>query len=544
MHEIELKFLVPEARLKGLIRQAKVKSSQDIHMAAHYFDTPKQTLAKAGIGLRIRKEGDTWVQTIKAGGDGIAARLEHNAGLDNEHIQTMLDNDSLMPDLSIYKETSIAPVLADFKLKKLTKALTRQYVTNVQRTTRLLEDGSKDDGSENNNSIEMAYDSGELIHGNDDSQRQAIQEIEFELVSGDLEFLFATAKIWCKRYKLCLSTVTKAERGGLLIKRQDYSPAVKADLQLLNVNKDSSISAFIRATVHNCLLQILPNSSAIVAGSEDNGHLLQLRIGLRRLTVALDTFNKFSEQLNPEWQPILKQTAALLDDYRELAYLASHIEPTLEQHGAPSIDWTADVKQIKVTPINAVGANDFQLTLLELIAFTMSDASTESQADKLAIDKLAKILSKKYMKLLKAEQNFDDWSYNNSDCDDWGCDDRETESSKIVNLRNDDSNHSCSIGSILQKTHSHLKDLCYISEFAAPLYAKKKSKRWFKNLAKAQKSLGQYYDHLQYQQRYQQKAATDANALYGAGWFTVTLKNDYKRCQKDLNRIQDNAAFW
>ena len=61
MQEIELKFLVPQARLKGLMRQAKVKSSQTTMMSAHYFDTPKQELAKSGIGLRIRLEGDEWV---------------------------------------------------------------------------------------------------------------------------------------------------------------------------------------------------------------------------------------------------------------------------------------------------------------------------------------------------------------------------------------------------------------------------------------------------------------------------------------------------
>ena len=90
MQEIELKFLVPQARLKGLMRQAKVKSSQTTMMSAHYFDTPKQELAKSGIGLRIRLEGDEWVQTIKAG-DGIATRLEHNMTLDNELVQTMQD---------------------------------------------------------------------------------------------------------------------------------------------------------------------------------------------------------------------------------------------------------------------------------------------------------------------------------------------------------------------------------------------------------------------------------------------------------------------
>jgi triphosphatase len=180
MQEIELKFLIPQARLKGLMRQARVKSSQLTHMAAHYYDTSEQDLAQAGIGLRIRQEGDVWVQTIKAGGDGIAARLEHNTILDNEHVQAMLDTNELMPDLTLYKDTAIAPALADFKLKKLAKKLTRQYLTDVARTTRLLiEDSNEENSSKERSTIEVAYDLGQIIHGSDDSQCQDIHEIEF-----------------------------------------------------------------------------------------------------------------------------------------------------------------------------------------------------------------------------------------------------------------------------------------------------------------------------------------------------------------------------
>jgi inorganic triphosphatase YgiF len=121
----------------------------------------------------------------------------------------------------------------------------------------------------------MAYDYGEIIHGTDDTQRDAIQEVEFELIAGELDFLFTTAKTWCQRHKLCLSTVTKAERGGLLIKGQNYSSASAADLSTLSINKKITMPAFLRAVVHNCLLQILPNSSAIVAGSKDDSHLLK-----------------------------------------------------------------------------------------------------------------------------------------------------------------------------------------------------------------------------------------------------------------------------
>ncbi|WP_201502679.1 CYTH and CHAD domain-containing protein [Psychrobacter cibarius] len=560
MQEIELKFLVPESRLKGLMRQARVKSSEVTQLAAHYYDTPDQQLAEAGIGLRIRKEGDAWVQTVKAGGDGIAARLEHNAVLDNEQVQAMLDNNTLMPDLTIYKNTSVTPALAEFKLKKLAKNLTQLYVTDVERTTRLLVDEGDDEVI---NHIEMAYDYGEIIHGNDETQRAAIQEIEFELVSGDIDFLFATAKTWCKRYKLCLSTVTKAERGGLLITGQLHSPAVRADLNQLNIDKKISMPAFVRAAVHNCLLQILPNSSAIVAGSEEDEHILQLHIGITRLQAALQTFASYSDEINPDWLPILKQTATLLDEYRELAHLASHIEPNLQQHGAPTVNWATDMDALKITPKDAVSANDFQLTLLELIAFTMSDPSLEPQADQLAVDKLAKTLSKQQAKLGKAVQELQskkdvgsdniniesndlkDDDLQSVDLDDSDLENVDSKSDDIENIDLDDNNAE-------HELHEQLTTLLYISEFATPLLdkkkskkkkAKKESKRWLKYLAKAQKTLNKYHNHKMYQQRYQLKSETDSNALYGAGWFAAMLTRDHKRTEKRLAKVTDSSVF-
>lgn len=539
MQEIELKFLVPESRLKGLLRQAQIKSSEVTQLAAHYYDTPDQQLAQAGIGLRIRQEGDAWVQTIKAGGDGIAARLEHNAVLDNKQVQAMLDSNTLMPDLSIYKNTSVAPALAEFNLKKLAKKLVRLYVTDVERTTRLLVDDSDD---ESNNHIEMAYDYGEIIHGNDETYRTAIQEIEFELISGDIDFLFATAKTWCKRYKLCLSTVTKAERGGLLITEQNHSPAVGADLNQLTVNKNSSMPAFIRAAVHNCLLQILPNSSAIVEGSNDDEHTLQLYIGTTRLQAALQVFASYSDEINPDWLPILKQTAALLSEYRELTYLASRIEPDLQQQGAPIVDWTTEIDALKMTPKDAVSTNDFQLILLELIAFTMSDPSLEPQADKPVIDKLTKTLSKQYAKLGKTAQmlqskegaDFDSITIENNDL-------------KNGDLKNTDINDHNS-EQAMDELHQQLTALLYICEFAAPLLDKKKSKkktkRWLKRLVKAERALHQYRNHITYQQCYQLKSETDSNALYGAGWFAAMLTRDRKRSEKRLAKVIDSSIFW
>lgn len=564
MQEIELKFLVPESRLKGLMRQANIKSSQLTQLAAHYYDTPDQQLAKAGIGLRIRQEGDAWVQTIKAGGDGIAARLEHNAVLDNKQVQAMLDTNTLMPDLNIYQDSPIASALEPFKLTKLAKTLTRLYVTDVKRITRLLTDNSDKDSS---NQIEMAYDCGAIIHGNDDTQRDSIQEIEFELISGDVDFLFTTAKNWCQRHKLCLSTVTKAERGGLLITGQQHSRAVSANLSDLTDDKDSSRPAFIRAVVHNCLLQILPNSSAIVAGSTDNEHVLQLHNGIQRLLTALKLFKGFSDELNPDWAIILKQTATLLADYRKFAYLASHIEPYLQAHEAPSVDWSAEIEAAKITPIDAVRANDLQLTLLELIAFTMSDPNLEPQADKRAAHKLRKILDKRDKKLLKAERKLDEAMNAKADSTDLDSASLEGVNLKGVNLesREPQSLQAQDIDlpakdekQAQYKLYRQLEKMRYVSEFAAPLIdnenlknkklstkkSEKKSKRFLKRLVKAQQALRQQLDTNYYQQCYQYKASTDSDALYGAGWLNASLIDAQKKTKKRLAKLKSTDKFW
>lgn len=534
MQEIELKFLVSQARLKGLLRQVKIKSSQTMMLSAHYYDTPKQALAKQGIGLRIRREGDQWVQTIKAGGDGIAARLEHNATLDNAQVQMMLENDTLMPDLTLYQDTEIAPLLRTLDLKKLSKDLKRQYVTDVERITRLIKSSEKsvaasDDNSNEVSVIEVAYDYGSVIHGKDDRRSQSIHEVEFELVSGQIDFLFTIAKIWCKHHKLCLSTVTKAERGGLLINAQAHSPAVSAQYHPLDVNQDINVPAFIRAVVHNCLLQILPNSSAIVDGSEDHDHIRQLAIGTQRLRAALIAFERFSDQLNPEWLPILKQTANLLKNYHDVVCLTATNELEPQTAEASLVNWTPEIERLRIKPIDAVSANDFQLALLELIAFTMSAVAQESQAHKLAIDELAEVLTKQQGKLTKAERKLAQHKSAKSETD---------------NSQNSATKSLQSSEELEQKLSCEIYKMLYISEFASALYATKKTKRWLKRLTKAQQAFEIYLNDQHYYQYHRQKAKTDHHASYGTGWFAAQRITSEKRYKKRLVKALKSKTFW
>lgn len=500
MHEIELKFLVPDYKVDALMRQANIKSSETSQLAAHYFDTAEQQLAETGIALRIRKEDDDWVQTIKAGGDGMAARLEHNYILDTDATEQAIAENRLMPDLTVYKDSEIAESLKDFKLKKLADSLVRLYVTDVHRLTRLIQ---KDD-----NVIEMAYDTGKVIHGEDKNLSSEINEIEFELLEGDISYLFEVAKTWCKRYKLCLSTVTKAERGGLLLAQKQHADAVKSDLKQLTVHADMSQPQFMRAVVHNCMLQILPNASAIAAGSTDGNHVHQLRVGIRRLRTVLKFFRDFCDEINHDWIEVLKQTFSLLGDYRDREILQIKTQPFLEQHGAPVIDWSSARESLKVMPVDAVRANDFQLTLLELIEYSMSPVCCQENTQA-AKPQVTKILSKLFNKITQASEHF---------------------ASLDV-----DSQH---------EVRKRLKSLRYICEFAAPMYKKKQTKRFLQYLEPAQDVLGEYNDSMVGHSFYLQKTAADPKAWFAVGYFTAQEEHSARDCAICLETISNAPIFW
>ncbi|GAA0310851.1 CYTH and CHAD domain-containing protein [Psychrobacter aestuarii] len=505
MQEIELKFLIPESRLKGMMRQIDVKAAKHTPMRAHYFDTPDQQLAQSGIGLRIRQEGDTWVQTIKAGGAGVVARTEHNAVLDSEQVEAMIAADTLSPNLKMYKHTDIAPALAPFKRKKLEKALVCQYLTDIERTTRVLKDG--------HNSIELAYDTGAIIHGQAREQRTQIHEVEFELLSGTPAYLFSTAKKWCKRYKLCLSTVTKAERGSLLLKEKAHSKATHVSISTLDIANDWSVPAYVQALIQHTLLQILPNSSAIVEGSLATEHSWQLYLGLRRLQAIYRAYQPLWSALSNDALPVIIQTANILKEYHDATVLRDDIEPQMSARGAPATDWQAHIDAISITPIDAIEANDFQCLLLDMLALSMQaiDADTEDACPPLQ-DAIASALDSQYAKVKEHLTPLLEWD-----------------------TANDGSAETLAQ---YQDSASALLNLYYLSAFAAPCLPKK-AKRWQKTIKKSNKHMQRYLQRLEQQHAYRNFADEQPDALFAAGWLLADLPSSAHKWHKHSTALLD-----
>lgn len=515
MHELELKFAVPSYQQSVLRKNIDTKTAQQQRLSAYYFDTPNQDLAKKGIALRIRFEDSQWVQTLKTAGDGVAKRVELNTVLSLTGTPDTLDVSSLVPDVSLITQpTVVAQLTSIMPLDQLAQALTVQYFTDVQRTSRQIK--------KNNSRIEIAYDIGKVGIGSLTSRKSVnnhgltqsdIHEIEFELLEGGPSDLIEVAKTWCKKYKLYLSTVTKAQRGSLLLANKQFAEPVKADLAVLQLHKGISQFAFLQAVVNNCLVQILPNASAIAEGSPDGNLVHQLRVGIRRLRTALKHFKFAQDYIDPNWLMVLKQTFSLLGEYRDKEILQIKTQPLLESVGAPHVEWSTAVD---IMPIDAVRANDFQILLLELIGFTHLAVPADNPKAKATV---AKKLEKLFTAIAVASDKFASL---------------DTESQHGV--------------------RKDLKSLRYVSEFAAPLFASqtngKKGKKaaelnaFLQYLEPAQDVLGEYNDNVVGHANYLEKAKTDPNALFAVGWFSGREQASAEQCAVSLKTVKNAPKFW
>lgn len=500
MQEIELKFNIPVAKQVNVERQIATKTAKTQELFACYFDTHNNLLAKQGIALRIRYENDQWVQTLKTKGDGVAQRIEVNYPLTIDEEPSKIDKNKLKPDISkIDNLDIIAQLNTIMPMDELSQALQIKYFTDIKRLKRIIK--------KNQSHIEIAYDTGNVVANN---QQFSVNEVEFELIKGQVADLILVTKLWQKRHQLYISTISKAQRGNLLLAEKAHAEPTKANLNQLNLDNQTSEFVFLQQIIKNCLAQILPNATAIADGSSDGNHVHQIRVGLRRLRTALKIFPH--ETIQSDWIKILKTTFSQLGEYRDREILKTKTQPMLEKLGSPHVEWSLDVP---IKPIDAVKNADFQQVLLNLIDFThLPPPSDSPKAKKIASKKLDKLFNQ----LVKNSENF----------------------AKLDTERQHD-------------VRKDLKTLRYISEFVAPLFNQADDKKLSKNkqlqsflshLEPVQDVLGEYNDMAVGFEYYQQKAKMDPNALFAVGWFGGQQQHSAENCAKSLKIVKHAKKFW
>src|SRR5690349_21253528 len=80
--EIEIRFAAPERDLLRLARGSALQGfivgrAVTKRLTTVYFDTPELSISKAGLCLRVRKNGRSYVQTVKDRSTGALASERH-----------------------------------------------------------------------------------------------------------------------------------------------------------------------------------------------------------------------------------------------------------------------------------------------------------------------------------------------------------------------------------------------------------------------------------------------------------------------------------
>ncbi|QRN84701.1 CYTH domain-containing protein [Clostridia bacterium] len=194
--EIELKLgIQDEQTMRALLSDDSIlgNKARTIHLRATYYDTQDLLLANSRIGLRLRREDEDIVATLKYGGgvvDGLHTRIEINKKKDDFNLS-----------------------LADFPKERGmleevlgSKELVPLIETDIFRHVRQIE--YKD------SVLECALDEG-IVRANNRSVN--IRELEVELIKGSIEALESFTKNELLDYHLVPEDLSKLARGIELV---------------------------------------------------------------------------------------------------------------------------------------------------------------------------------------------------------------------------------------------------------------------------------------------------------------------------------------
>ncbi len=495
MYETELKLSVPlesVALIEKALRKGRVQTER---LQAVCFDTADNRLAKRKASLRLRKEGEAWVQTAKASSGSTARRLEQNIP-----IEAPPAGEQPLPDPLRHDGSPVGKVLRKALGGKTwgDAGLSMRYRTDVLRTKRVVRAGDAE--------VEIALDVGTIVAGD---QTLPICELELELKSGEVSELVALASQWAEQHKLWISTPSKAERGSRLSQGGPQPQPVKATLPVTDAK--TSGRSFVATTLQSCLAQVLHNASGIAEAAGDDEELVhQLRIGIRRLRTALRELQTVVSDIDPQWEPVLQRTFHELGDHRDLSILVPAVRKEIGAAKAPPFPDPEPLHQTR-RPTTVVRDPAFQRTLFALIAFEDKQARESGRAD--ATIDLRSVMVKRLGHLRRRIAR---------------------DGKRFAELETEDQH----------KVRKKLKRLRYLSEFTAPLFGSAKVDSFLDNWKDAQDALGEHNDQRTAVELFRSTAEQNPNAWFVVGWLEGRQAASVKRCNRALRQASKTVPFW
>ncbi|EST17376.1 CYTH domain protein [Pseudomonas putida S610] len=295
--ETELKLRAsPETlaalREHPLLKKRNKSGWQTRELLNQYFDTPERALAEARVALRLRRDGDTVIQTLKCRGTsvaGLSERNEHEWQLDKVKLDLKKLDDSCWPaQLADLDKKTIKPLF--------TTDFTREYAEIAwgRGKAKVV--------------IEAALDQGFVIAG---KRKEAICELELELREGEPAALLELAAELSASAALMPCDISKAERGYRLLEPERF----ELDLSVAELEADMALDDAYAALAW----QLLGNSQRLAEQYRHSGHWRSLQdwvqnlIELRALTASLG-------QAAPRaaTRDLRARLDALLEDWRPL----------------------------------------------------------------------------------------------------------------------------------------------------------------------------------------------------------------------------------
>jgi len=271
--EIELKLLLEPANharigRSGALSQSRRGRAVTAKLHTIYYDTPDRLLWRDGVALRLRRAGGHWIQTVKGAGGEIGG-LHQREEFEWPVARGVLDLELL----------ASSPFARLFSRSRVRTGLAPVFETVFRRRTidLALSGGTR---------ALLCLDQGEIHAG---SATEAICEAEVELVQGDADALLAFAQNLLVDIPFRIGTRSKAERGyALALAQGTRRPVLAAPVHatLVDLAAGAGAAEAFSAIVQSVAAQVHGNERGFLArGDRENLH--QMRIGLRRLRVAL-----------------------------------------------------------------------------------------------------------------------------------------------------------------------------------------------------------------------------------------------------------------
>jgi inorganic triphosphatase YgiF len=207
-----------------LLKKRNKSGWQRHELANQYFDTAERDLARARVALRLRRDGEQLIQTLKSRGQSVAGLSERNEW-DWYLLQPALDldklDDSCWPaSLAELDKNRLTPIFAtDFVREKAEIAWGRGKSKVV---------------------IEAALDLGAVTAN---GQSEVICELELELRQGEPQALLELAAELAAELPLMPCDISKAERGYRLFDPASYSLALPAPELTAEMALDDAVAA-------------------------------------------------------------------------------------------------------------------------------------------------------------------------------------------------------------------------------------------------------------------------------------------------------------